>query len=75
MTKKNQATKKDTFVDYKTKRGATYSVPERLKDLSVSGIIRALTKEDWSKAHISKVTGIRYQHVRNVLAEPVRSTK
>lgn len=45
----------------------TYRLPERLVDRPVSEIIRGLAGEGWSRAEISRVTGILYQHVRNVL--------
>lgn len=36
-----------------------------------SGVFRALHGEGLTKGEISKVTGKRYQHVRNVLITPV----
>lgn len=44
-----------------------YRLPERLAGRPVSECIRSLAAEGWSRAEISNVTGILYQHVRNVL--------
>ena len=56
------------LVERRSPRGdKTYRLPERLADRPVSESIRHLESEGWSRAEISKVTGILYQHVRNVL--------
>ncbi len=66
---------KSEMVTVTSVRGSEYQIPKELKDLSISQIIRALTSDGWSRAQISKVTGIRYQHVRNVLLNPIKSKK
>ena len=64
--------KKVELVELTTSKGNIYQVPSEYKDLSISQIIRNLTKDGWSKWEIHKVTGIRYQHVRNVLISPLK---
>ena len=55
-----------------TSTGKVYIVPSKYSKLStVSSIIRAMTKDGFTRGQISKSTGIRYQHVRNVLITPV----
>ncbi len=44
-----------------------YRLPEDYAGRPISECIRALSAEGWRRAEISKVTGILYQHVRNVL--------
>jgi hypothetical protein len=58
-----------------TKRDLSkYSVPKLLEThKTMSGVIRALAKEGLTRGEISKVTGKRYQHVRNVLITPLTS--
>ena len=52
----------------------TYAIPIKHTKLStVSSIIRAMAKDGLSTAKISRTTGIRYQHVRNVLTVPLKS--
>lgn len=46
-----------------------YRVPEQLAARPISECIRSLAAEGWSRAEISNVTGILYQHVRNVLED------
>ena len=46
-----------------------YRLPERLVGRPISECIRSLAAEGWSRAEISNVTGILYQHVRNVLED------
>ena len=66
MSKKNQSFK------FTTSTGKVYIVPVKYKDLTtVSSIIRAMTKDGHSRGQIAKSTGIRYQHVRNVLITPL----
>lgn len=60
------------LVERRSPRGhAVYRVPERYAGASISDVVRALGREGWTRAEINRVTGIRYQHVRNVLAEMV----
>jgi hypothetical protein len=50
----------------------TYQVPEKFAELSsVSAIIRAMLKDGFSRWDVHKLTGIRYQHVRNVDITPL----
>ena len=46
-----------------------------MKDLTVSGKIRFLDKEGFSRGDISRILGKRYQHVRNVLMPPLKGSK
>lgn len=47
--------------------GKSYRLPERYARGSVRQCIYSLADEGWTRAEISRVTGILYQHVRNVL--------
>jgi hypothetical protein len=38
-----------------------------------SGVIRFLSSQGYSRSEISQFTGLRYQHVRNVLLMPLTS--
>ena len=59
--------------DFVTSKNS-YAVPMKYKNLtSVSSIIRAMTKDGFSRSQISRTTKIRYQHVRNVLVTPLKS--
>lgn len=40
-----------------------------------SSLIRYLNKEGYTRSEISKFMNIRYQHVRNVLTEPLKKNK
>lgn len=42
---------------------------------SISGAIRFLESEGLTRGEIAKVTGKRYQHVRNVLVTPLTAKK
>lgn len=42
---------------------------------TTSGKIRYLSSQKFSRGEISKILGIRYQHVRNVLITPVKNPK
>ena len=67
-----KATKMQTFKFTTTKH--TYTIPLKYKHLStVSSIIRAMKKDNYTTAQISNLTSIRYQHVRNVLITPLNS--
>lgn len=58
------------LVEKRSPRGdKLYRLPEQFADRSVSECIRGLATEGWSRSEISNVTGILYQHVRNVLEE------
>lgn len=56
------------LVEKRSPRGdKLYRLPEEFADRPVSECIRRLAGEGWSRSEISNVTGILYQHVRNVL--------
>lgn len=56
------------LIEKRSPRGdKLYRLPERFADRPVSECIRELSAEGWSRSEISNVTGILYQHVRNVL--------
>ena len=62
----------DTF-EFESSQGNKYLVPIKYKECtSVSQIIRSMTRDGFTKGKIAKSTGIRYQHVRNVLLEEER---
>jgi antitoxin (DNA-binding transcriptional repressor) of toxin-antitoxin stability system len=42
-------------------------LPEQFAERPISDVVRALSREGWNRAEISRVTGILYQHVRNIL--------
>jgi len=54
-------------------RTEDYDYEELLKQYNnnKSNVIRFLSAEGLSRSEVSKVTGLRYQHVRNVLLMPV----
>ncbi len=63
--------KSEKYVEFKTKT-KVYQVREKYSELpSVSSIIRMMEKDGFSRWEIHKDTGIRYQHVRNVLITPL----
>jgi Uma2 family endonuclease len=49
--------------------GHSYWLPDAFAELSISECIRRLAAEGWTRWEIHQVTGIRYQHVRNVLEQ------
>jgi hypothetical protein len=57
------------LVDVVSPQGLVYRLPSTYRTLKISETIRKLREEGWSRAEISRVTGIRYQHVRNVLEQ------
>ena len=62
---------KTEYKEVKTKT-KVYNVRKKYAGLSsVSAIIRAMDKDGFSRWEIHKDTGIRYQHVRNVLITPL----
>jgi antitoxin (DNA-binding transcriptional repressor) of toxin-antitoxin stability system len=63
------------LVQRRSPRGdKTYRLPEQLAERPISESIRQLASEGWSRSEISNVTGILYQHVRNVLEGQVGGT-
>ena len=49
-----------------------YDYPKLLEDLQTkSNVIRFLASRKFSRTEIAKFTGLRYQHVRNVLLMPM----
>ncbi len=70
----NQEKKMSSKVKYNevTTKTKKYSVRAKYSNLSsISAIIRAMDKDGFSRWEIHKDTGIRYQHVRNVLVTPL----
>ncbi len=66
---------KTKFVTIKTKTNS-YQVPEKYGELpSVSAVIRAMLADGFDRWQVHKVTGIRYQHVRNVDITPLANKK
>lgn len=64
---------KGKFTEMRTK-AHTYQVPEKYGELSsVSAVIRAMRKDGFTRWDVHKLTGIRYQHVRNVDITPLAS--
>lgn len=63
MTKTNTNTKTPTMETLMKEHG------------TVSGTIRYLHAQGLSRSEIAKVTGKRYQHVRNVLVTPVKKVQ
>lgn len=43
-----------------------------MKRGNVSYVIRFLSKENFTTSQISKMLGKRYQHIRNVLTQPLK---
>lgn len=67
MSKTEIATKSEATVEQ------TYDYETLLTDLkTVSAVIRYLDSQGLTRGQISKVTGKRYQHVRNVLVTPLK---
>ena len=65
------STKKVEYFTFSTKT-KTYQIRTEYQNLtSVSSIIRKMNEDGFSKWNIHKDTGIRYQHVRNVLITPL----
>lgn len=63
------STKVEVPTEYK---GETYpQMRERLG--TKSAVIRYLNKERWTNGQIAKFVGIRYQHVFNVLKNPLKT--
>lgn len=55
--------------------GIPYDYAELLKECGTkSTMIRRLHSEGFKKARIAQFMDIRYQHVRNVLLEPIKKT-
>lgn len=57
------------------KEQATYMSGAMKKYGTKSAIVRALTAEGMTRGDIMRKTGIRYQHVRNILVTPVKTPK
>jgi hypothetical protein len=74
MAKDTNTAKVETPVETKTRDLTKYSMDKlRADHKTTSGIIRHLNAEGLTKGEIAKVTGKRYQHVRNVLITPVKN--
>jgi hypothetical protein len=56
-----------------TQKKAIRSLPKELEALeSKSSKIRALAALGWERGDIARTLDIRYQHVRNVLLQPLK---
>jgi hypothetical protein len=63
------------MVEFKAGK-STYQVPTKYKDMpSFSSVMRSMESDGYTRADIAKMTGARYQHVRNVLNQPVKSNQ
>ena len=59
------------YFEFKTKTNS-YQIRTEYQNLtSISSIIRQMEKDGFSRWQIHKDSGIRYQHVRNVLITPL----
>jgi hypothetical protein len=62
-----------TETNTNTTETVTYNYVDLLTEhKTVSSVIRHLNSLGLSRSEISKVTGKRYQHVRNVLVTPLK---
>lgn len=72
MTKAN-AKRSSDWTEFVSSKGATYLIPPEYSDAaSVSEVIRRMAGDGWSRYRTATQTGIRYQHVRNVLETPLK---
>ena len=70
-TQENIVEYKGKFTEMRTKT-KVYQIPEKYGDLSsVSAVIRKMRSDGFSRWEVHKITGIRYQHVRNVDITPL----
>ena len=54
---------------------STYQVLEKYSQLpSISAVIRAMAADGYARAEIARSTGCLYQHVRNVLVQPLKKS-
>lgn len=71
MSKSNTKTN-EAVVESKVDQFSKVGMEQLMKDhKNVSGVIRFLNSEGLTRGEIAKVTGKKYQHVRNVLITPV----
>jgi uncharacterized protein with HEPN domain len=63
--------KTETKIETETETEFDYSVLLE-EHKTVSGVIRYLNSIGKNRSEISKITGKRYQHVRNVLVTPLK---
>jgi len=84
MAKANQAVQPSevvvSAVPAQTKEQVAATQKAKLTELvakygTKSQMIRALAGEGMQRKDIAKLTGIRYQHVRNVLITPIKNPK
>lgn len=77
MSKSNAQTKPETTEAPKTAtKPEVRVIPKAINSLPTkSAKIRALSAEGWEKGQIAKAMGIIYQHVYNVLAQPLPKAK
>lgn len=53
-----------------------YNLDDLMKEHKTkSSVIRFLTSKGWDRSKVAKFMGIRYQHVRNVLTQPLKQDK
>ena len=74
-TKTKTTDKPDDLVQVPRPKGGDepYMFPRKYATgMSVSAVIRALVSDGWTQWQIHKITGLRYQHVRNVLTSPTK---
>lgn len=73
MAKKNQTNEVviDTNEAQVEKKFDLVALTEKLK--TKSAVIRYLSSEGMKRGEIAKLLNIRYQHVRNVLIQPVKT--
>lgn len=67
---KNVQTTETTAVTYDMEGGDFQALLDTHK--TVSAVIRFLDAEGYKRGDIAKITGKRYQHVRNVLTTPLK---
>ena len=73
MSKKTTIKNVDTVTPETPTTEPMFNMDEAVKTLgSVSAVIRDLAMKGHTRGTIAKMTGKRYQHVRNVLVAPVK---
>jgi len=69
MTTTNNVTTKET-----KETEETYVLEDLMKTHTTkSAVIRFLSGKGWERGRIAKFMGIKYQHVRNVLTQPLKT--
>jgi hypothetical protein len=79
MSKRNQVQVVESTEQVESNQVETTKVETKEEILARFGnkskAIRGLTNEGMSRSQIAKVLDIRYQHVRNVLVSPLKTTE